>query len=410
MASRSGRSGKENANRPLSQSHSSLTSRLSRARCRTTSPRRVWTNMLQPDAQSVQIESPRRTSNGRAANRYVVAVSAPTGQIWTVFPENGLSKSSPGAMAICSAAPRSNSSMKRSPGDLVAEPGAALAQDAALPVQVDQRRERERLAVGSLRLAVARLAGAERQRLILQRALPSPVADRAVERMVDQEELEHRLLRVPALRVGELAVHDHSLGDRGRTRRHQLALALDAHVALAAGGDRREQRVVAEPRDLDPQVLGRPDEQRSLRHGHGVPSIVRFTSGSRGRRSSEHLVQFHGGGRQRAPSRFRPRRLAPDGRRRSGGPVRDTGHRPRRRCSSYSSRKYLIDESIGDDRSVGERAERLEQHVPADVLRQVDVLRRGRGRLRSVGGRVRATTFPRGNSCIFRTTRARRTA
>ena len=44
-----------------------------------------------------------------------MAVSAPTGQIWTVFPLNGERKSSPGAIPTCSAAPRSNSSMNRSP-------------------------------------------------------------------------------------------------------------------------------------------------------------------------------------------------------------------------------------------------------------------------------------------------------
>ena len=54
-------------------------------------------------------------SNGRATKRYGVAVSAPTGQIWTVFPLNGERKSSPGAIDTCSPAPRSNSSMKRSP-------------------------------------------------------------------------------------------------------------------------------------------------------------------------------------------------------------------------------------------------------------------------------------------------------
>src|SRR5437773_10735091 len=71
--------------------------------------------MLHPHAQCGQIESPDLTSNGRAAKRYVFAVSAPTGQIWIVLPENGLLKSSPGAMDTCSAAPRSNSSMNRSP-------------------------------------------------------------------------------------------------------------------------------------------------------------------------------------------------------------------------------------------------------------------------------------------------------
>ncbi len=54
-------------------------------------------------------------SNGRAAKRYGVDVSAPTGQIWTVFPLNGERKSSPAAIDTRSPAPRANSSRNRSP-------------------------------------------------------------------------------------------------------------------------------------------------------------------------------------------------------------------------------------------------------------------------------------------------------
>jgi len=70
---------------------------------------------LQPAEQCPHTVSALDRSNGRATNRYGVAVSAPTGQIWTVFPENGERKSSPAAMATCSPAPRANSSMNRSP-------------------------------------------------------------------------------------------------------------------------------------------------------------------------------------------------------------------------------------------------------------------------------------------------------
>ena len=66
--------------------------------------------MAHPAAQCGQIDSPDATSNGRAANRYVAEVSAPTGQIWMVLPENGLRKSAPAPIDTCSAAPRSNSS------------------------------------------------------------------------------------------------------------------------------------------------------------------------------------------------------------------------------------------------------------------------------------------------------------
>ena len=71
--------------------------------------------MLQPALQWGHTVSTVVRSNGRAANRYGVDVSAPTGQICTVLPLNGEPKSSPGAIDTCSAAPRANSSMNRSP-------------------------------------------------------------------------------------------------------------------------------------------------------------------------------------------------------------------------------------------------------------------------------------------------------
>src|SRR5207244_6061259 len=67
-------------------------------------------------------------------------------------------------------------------GDLVAEPRAACAQNAPLPVQIDERRQRQGLLVDALGLAVAALPRAERERLVLQRALAPAIADRAVER------------------------------------------------------------------------------------------------------------------------------------------------------------------------------------------------------------------------------------
>ena len=70
---------------------------------------------MQPALQWGHTLSAELRSNGRATNRYGVEVSAPTGQICTVLPLNGDRKSSPAAIATCSAAPRAYSSMKRSP-------------------------------------------------------------------------------------------------------------------------------------------------------------------------------------------------------------------------------------------------------------------------------------------------------
>ena len=149
--------------------------------------------------------------------------------------------------------------------DLVAETRAARAQHTAFAVELDERRERDRLLVRPPRLRVPALAGAERHRLVLQRALAAPVADRAVERVVQEQELEVRHLGTVRLVRGVLGPNGHAGRDLGRARREELALAFDLHVALPARADRIEEGVVAEPRDLDPEVLGGPDDQRPLR-------------------------------------------------------------------------------------------------------------------------------------------------
>ncbi len=85
-------------------------------------------------------------------------------------------------------------------GDLLAEAHAAIAEDAALAVDRDQRRERERLDEVALGLDHAAAAQAPAERDVLQRALAALVADRAVERVVDEQELDDRVLRVAATR------------------------------------------------------------------------------------------------------------------------------------------------------------------------------------------------------------------
>ena len=115
---------------------------------------------------------------------------------------------------------------------------------------------------------------AVRHRLVLQRALAALVAHRAVERVVDQQQLHHAALGLLGDGGGQLGPHDHALRADGSARRGRLGLALDLHEALAASAYRVKQRVVAEPRDLDAELLGGPDDQRALRN-HDLESVDR---------------------------------------------------------------------------------------------------------------------------------------
>src|SRR6185436_1322963 len=85
--------------------------------------------------------------------------------------------------------------------DVLGEAGAAVAEDAALAVERDQRRDRQRLVERALREAHAGRARAPAKREVLQRALTALVAVRAVERVVQKDELEDGVLPLGGLRA-----------------------------------------------------------------------------------------------------------------------------------------------------------------------------------------------------------------
>ena len=115
---------------------------------------------------------------------------------------------------------------------------------------------------GALVLGEARRVGAVTHRLILQIAFAALVADRTVERMVDEEELHHPLARLArhrrigehdrrlAVRAGPQVLDRHGAG-RGRLRRPALHFD-QAHSAVARD---RKPFVEAEPRHLGPGRL-----------------------------------------------------------------------------------------------------------------------------------------------------------
>ena len=158
--------------------------------------------------------------------------------------------------------------------DLLAEAHAALAQDAALAIQQDLRGQAQRLLERALGVREAGLAAPLRQRLVLQGALAALVADRAIQRVVDEQELHDAALGAVHDLGSVLSLDDHTRGDGLRTRGlglgHEAQLArvavghADLHEALAACGHRGQQRVVTETRDPDAGLLGRADHERAL--------------------------------------------------------------------------------------------------------------------------------------------------
>ena len=77
--------------------------------------------MRQPTEHVVHVDSVCSRSHGRALNRYGLAVSAPTGQIWTVLPEKYDENGSSGKVLICVSLPRNVKWISGSPATSLAK-------------------------------------------------------------------------------------------------------------------------------------------------------------------------------------------------------------------------------------------------------------------------------------------------
>ena len=154
----------------------------------------------------------------------------------------------------------------------------------------------------ALVLSVARAAHAECHRLVLQIALAALIADRAIERMVDQQEFHHAFARLfhqcapgrydlrRAVPVRRQIIDDH------RARGDGLGAALHHDKAHAAVASDRQALMIAEARDLGAGLLAgmhqrgpvldldRPAVDDQLL-GHW-PSLVGWVSAARVRRFS----------------------------------------------------------------------------------------------------------------------------
>ncbi len=175
-------------------------------------------------------------------------------------------------------------------GDFVHEPDATRAENAALVVERDLRPDRRFFRLVDLRLDEPAFALAVIDRELLQAALAGLVADRAVERVVDQQELHHPFAGVDDF-LGR-GMNDHPLANRrvapDRQFRcepdHRVAVAVELRLAVlvqcwqadidqahpAIAGD-RELGMVTIMRDLDPDRARRLDQVGPFRRAHGPP-------------------------------------------------------------------------------------------------------------------------------------------
>ncbi len=146
---------------------------------------------------------------------------------------------------------------------------AAVAENAALAVEGDEGRDRDGLVERPLGEVHARVSRAEAEGEVLERALAALVAVGAVERVVEKDELEHRVLALGRPLARRRRPEHHPVLRGQRASRLELRHALDLAEAHPAGAERRPNaRLVAEDRDLDADRERRLDEPRTLGRPH----------------------------------------------------------------------------------------------------------------------------------------------
>ncbi len=148
-------------------------------------------------------------------------------------------------------------------GDFLAEANAARALDAARHLLGRDERAQVLVEDDPLGLGVARCGTAVTHGQVLQLAFAALVADRAIERMVDQQELHHALLR--RHRLLGIRPDLHAFG-RGRCAgRQRLGRLLDLDQAHPAIGGDRQLLVITEMRHIDAERMRGFDQRRAVR-------------------------------------------------------------------------------------------------------------------------------------------------
>lgn len=155
---------------------------------------------------------------------------------------------------------------ERIAGDLLRKSGAPRAEDAPLAVQQHLRGDGDRFWIGAFDVMEPGLGVPVGHRLVLQRALAALVADRAIQRVVDEQQLNDAVLGLLGDRRSVLGAHHHALGHRRRAGGERLSLSFHLDQTLPAGADRVKKGVLAEPRNLNAEHLRGSDDQGALRH------------------------------------------------------------------------------------------------------------------------------------------------
>ena len=140
-------------------------------------------------------------------------------------------------------------------GNFLTETHTARAVDASAHFRHGNQRAHVLGQHGALFLVVTRGRTAITHRQVLQLALTALIADRAVERVIDQQELHDRLLGRDGLVA--LGAHDHALRDGRGAGRHRLGRLFHVDQTHAAVGRDGQLLVIAKMGDVGASLVSR---------------------------------------------------------------------------------------------------------------------------------------------------------
>ena len=160
------------------------------------------------------------------------------------------------------------------PGNFLSKTHTARALDAAVHFLHGNERTRILDREHPFFFLVARTALAIAHRQILQQAFAALVANRAIEWMIDEQELHHTLLRLDCLDA--LGAHHHAVHHRRGASRNRIGLFFDIHQTHAAVACNRQLLVIAEMGNENAGLFRRLDHHAALWHLDPLAVDVEF--------------------------------------------------------------------------------------------------------------------------------------
>src|SRR5688500_1555420 len=152
--------------------------------------------------------------------------------------------------------------------EVVHEPHTTRAEDAAVG-DVNHVAAEILRRVEALRLTIARVLAPFLVGVILELALAGLVANRTVERVIDEQHLEHALSRLEWFLV--VNVDDLSFRDRRCAGGSELGSLLDVDQTHAADARDRKAGMIAVVRNQNANLLGRLEDSGSLGYRNLTP-------------------------------------------------------------------------------------------------------------------------------------------